>query len=129
MVVVVVVVVVAVVLVVVVEVVALVGFATTAPSEVHAEATRATANREREKRPIEAKMVLPLVFVDATYPARPSSMKTSMRPLPLTSTSPLGEMTKSPSRRRAVAGVNWISPAIPWDSMRLAVLTVSPHRS
>ena len=52
-----------------------------------------------------------------------------MRPLPLTSISP-----RSSNRWRSRSltydpAPTWILPGRPFDSMRLAALTVSPHRS
>jgi hypothetical protein len=47
----------------------------------------------------------------------------------LTSTVPRGVQTNSSFSRSNVARVIWISPGEPWLSIRLAVLTASPHRS
>ena len=60
---------------------------------------------------------------------RPSRYQVSISPLPLTEIVPLGSHTNSSSSRSRVARVIWIRPGVPDDSMRLAVLTASPHRS
>ena len=53
----------------------------------------------------------------------------SIWPLPLTSINPLGSQTKLSLSTWYKAALIWISPGIPCDSNRLAVLTVSPQRS
>ena len=51
------------------------------------------------------------------------------RPLPLTSIIPRSAIWKSSPRSRRVWSSIWIRPGRPCDSIREAVLTVSPHRS
>ena len=53
----------------------------------------------------------------------------SIGPLPLTRIVPRGRQTNSSFNSSYVARVIWISPGVPWDSIRLAVFTASPHRS
>ena len=53
----------------------------------------------------------------------------TISPLPLTAISPR-RWNRYPSRSRwQVRSVTWMQPGTPSDSMRLAVFTVSPHRS
>lgn len=59
----------------------------------------------------------------------PTTYQVSIAPLPLTSTVPRGVQTNSSFSRSYVARVIWNSPGEPWLSIRLAVLTASPHRS
>lgn len=61
--------------------------------------------------------------------ARSTTYQVSIAPLPLTSTVPRGVQTNSSFSRSYVARVIWNSPGEPWLSIRLAVLTASPHRS
>ena len=50
-------------------------------------------------------------------------------PLPLMSITPLGSNSNVPDSRDLTTSLQWMRPASPLDSIRLAVLTVSPHRS
>jgi len=65
----------------------------------------------------------------ARSPCRPTRCQVSTRPLPFTSTSPRRSQRKSPRTRSHVARVMWTRPGTPCDSIRLAMLTVSPQRS
>ena len=58
-----------------------------------------------------------------------TSRQVSTSPLPFTSTSPYGSVTKSSRRSSQVERVIWIASGVPCDSMRLAMFTVSPQRS
>src|SRR5262245_11712598 len=53
----------------------------------------------------------------------------SIGPFPLTSIVPRRLQTNSSFNSSYVARVIWISPGVPWDSIRLAVFTASPQRS
>ena len=69
---------------------------------------------------------------DVTRPygsSRPVSRYAWIGPFPLTSISPRSSNPYRPSNRSWVAAVTWMRPGRPFDSIRLAVLTVSPHRS
>ena len=57
------------------------------------------------------------------------TLHTSISPLPLTLTWPRGSQWKSFLTNSYVLRVIWMMPPSPWDSMRLAVLTASPHKS
>jgi hypothetical protein len=59
----------------------------------------------------------------------PTSLHTVISPAPLTSMTPRDCMSKLDSTSRRVASVTWIVPSAAVDSMRLAMLTVSPHKS
>jgi len=59
----------------------------------------------------------------------PSNRKVSIGPFPLISTVPRVRSENDPASTDAARAVSWISPGRPCDSMRLAVFTVSPHRS
>jgi hypothetical protein len=59
----------------------------------------------------------------------PTSRQVSTSPLPFTAMRPSGSVTNSSSSSSQVGRVIWISSEIPCDSMRLAMFTVSPHRS
>ena len=53
----------------------------------------------------------------------------SIIPLPLTSMLPRASKSKRSSNKARVAAEIWTRPGTEWDSMRLAVLTVSPQTS
>ena len=59
----------------------------------------------------------------------PTRYQVSIGPLPLTRIVPRGVQTNSSFNSSYVARVIWISPGVPWDSIRLAVFTASPQRS
>ena len=59
----------------------------------------------------------------------PSSSHASVGPLPLMSMDPRACSRYSPAIWAYTGADTWIPPDTPWDSMRLAVLTVSPHTS
>ena len=60
---------------------------------------------------------------------RPTRYHVSISPLPLTGIVPRRVQTNSSFNSSYVSRVIWISPGVPWDSIRLAVFTASPHRS
>ena len=55
--------------------------------------------------------------------------KVGILPLPLMAWIPLGCMVNRSAMRARVASDVCILPGSPWDSMRAAVLTASPHKS
>ncbi len=59
----------------------------------------------------------------------PVRYQVSISPRPLTGTIPRGSKRKSSFSRSWVTSLTWIFPISPCDSIRLAMLTVSPHRS
>jgi hypothetical protein len=59
----------------------------------------------------------------------PTSRYVVIRPLPLTSICGRCSRSNTSFSLSNVASVTWIRPGTPVDSMRLAVFTVSPHRS
>jgi hypothetical protein len=59
----------------------------------------------------------------------PTRKYVTISPLPLTGIGPRRSKRYPSLRRSYVRAVTWMQPATPWDSMRLAVFTVSPHRS
>ena len=61
--------------------------------------------------------------------AQPSRTYVVISPLPLTATPVRRSRTKRRSSRRYVRSVTWIVPGAAWDSILLAVLTVSPQMS
>jgi hypothetical protein len=66
----------------------------------------------------------------ASQPPRgPTSRQVSTAPLPFTSTSPSGSAAKSSRTSSHVDRVIWMSSGVPWDSILLAMFTVSPQRS
>jgi hypothetical protein len=52
-----------------------------------------------------------------------------MGPLPFTWMTPRSRRSKACRRRQKARSVTWMHPGSPWDGIRLAVFTVSPHRS
>jgi hypothetical protein len=52
-----------------------------------------------------------------------------MGPFPFSSLVPRGRRANPGPSAAATRSVTWISPGSPWDSIRLAVFTVSPQRS
>jgi hypothetical protein len=65
---------------------------------------------------------------DGQTPA-PTTCQVSTSPFPFTCTRPRGSTTNSSRTSSQVERVIWIEPGTPCDSMRLAMFTVSPHRS
>src|SRR5215216_2559649 len=58
-----------------------------------------------------------------------SRRNVAIGPFPFSSLSPRGSTANPGPSAAATRSVTWISPGSPWDSIRLAVFTVSPHRS